>query len=243
MFHLGALPSIARSIEDPLDSHRSNSEGTLNVLLAARDTGVKRVIYASSTSVCGNPSTLPMSEDMKPDPLSPYAAEKLMGEYYCKIFFKLYGLEFVALRYFNVFGPRQDPHSMYSSVIPKFINEIKCGNNPVIFGDGEQTRDFTFVSNVIQANLLACKSTEAVGEIINIGCGTQTSINNLVNLLSKVMGIDVAPEYAEPRIGEVRFSLADISKAKRCLGYSPEISIEEGIRKTYDWYLKELSAD
>jgi len=211
VLHQGALPSVPRSVENPIASNEVNVTGTLNVLLAARDEGVRRVVYAGSSSSYGDAPTLPKLESMPANPWSPYAISKYTGELYCRMFPKLYGTETVVLRYFNVFGPRQDPTSQYAAVIPKFITALQRGGALTIFGDGEQSRDFTYVANVVEANLLACDAPKAVGEVINIACGTRLSINQLVTMLHKIVGVDRAPEYAPARPGEVKHSLADIS--------------------------------
>jgi nucleoside-diphosphate-sugar epimerase len=204
--------------------------------LAARDAGVKRVVYASSSSVYGDSPTLPKSEDFPPAPLSPYAASKLAGEYYCQVFSQVYGLETVCLRYFNVFGPRQDPLSLYAAVIPAFIASALTKKPLVVYGDGEQTRDFSFVANVVQANLLACEADGVVGETLNVGGGTQTSLNQLVKELRAIVTTDLHVEYAEPRPGDVKHSLASVEKAKRLMGYDSVIPFGEGLRRTVEWF-------
>jgi len=229
VFHQAAIPSVARSIENPQVTHEVNATGTLNVLLAARDNGVRKVIYASSSSVYGDVLTLPKSEDMAPNPQSPYAVAKLAGEFYCHVFQEVYVLPTVCLRYFNIYGPRQDPHSEYAAVIPAFIKRVSEKSHPIIFGDGEQTRDFTFVSDAVEANILMAESN-ATG-IFNIGRGESTSINQLAGLTIKLIGNNVEPIHTEPRPGDIRHSLADISRAKT-LGYNPRYSLEEGLRET-----------
>ncbi|MCD6299942.1 MAG: SDR family oxidoreductase [Dehalococcoidales bacterium] len=230
VFHLAAIPSVPRSIENPLVSHRVNATGTLNVLLSARDSGVKKVVYASSSSVYGDTGTAAKREDMMPNPQSPYAVTKLTGEYYCRVFQEVYGLPSICLRYFNIYGPRQDPNSPYAAVIPTFIRRICQGNPPVIFGDGEQTRDFTFIKDATEANILAAES-DASG-VFNIGRSERVTINQLARLAIKLVGNNnVAPVYNEPRPGDIRHSLADISKS-RILGYNPRYSLEEGLRET-----------
>jgi UDP-glucose 4-epimerase len=236
VFHQAALPSVQRSVEDPLTSHSVNAGGTLNILLAAKDERVKRLIYASSSSVYGDTPTLPKSEEMHPQPLSPYALQKHVGEEYCRLFFKLYGLETVSLRYFNIFGPKQDPASIYSAVIPRFIEALLDGRPPVVFGDGQQSRDFTYVENVVQANLLAMSTERLNGEVINIACGKRTSLNELLNVLQGIVGSEVLPLYEEPRKGDVKHSLADISKGKRLLNYEPKVRIETGLKKTVEYF-------
>lgn len=236
--HQAALPSVVRSIEDPLASHQVNVDGTLNVLLAARDAGVRRVVYASSSSVYGDSPTLPKREDMMPSPLSPYAVGKLSGEYYCAIFSRLYGLSCISLRYFNVFGPKQDPSSQYAAVIPNFFGAICRGEEAVIDGDGNQSRDFTFVKNVAEANLLACEAALSGGEVVNVACGESTSINELFHLIQEVLGISASPRYGEPRSGDVRHSLADIARAREKLGFTPSIGLKEGLRRAAEYYRK-----
>lgn len=238
VFHLAALGSVPRSVEDPLTSHRANATGTLNILQAAKETKVKRVIYASSSSVYGNISShpdesMPKSETLSPHPQSPYAATKLMGEHYCRIFSDLYGLETVSLRYFNVFGPRQDPQSIYAAVIPKFITALLEEISPIIYGDGQQSRDFTYVANVVQANLLAMNTPGISGRVFNIACGRQITINNLLSSLQEISGRQIAPQYEQPRSGEVRHSLASIDLAKAHLGYAVKIEFEEGLKATW----------
>jgi UDP-glucose 4-epimerase len=228
VFHQAALARVPYSVEHPLAANETNITGTLNVLVAARDNRVKKVIYASSSSVYGNTSTLPQREDMKPDPLSPYALTKLAGEYYCNIFKPLYGLSTVCLRYFNVYGPRQDPHSQYAMVIPAFIDRILRDMSPLIFGDGEQSRDFTFIRDVIQANLLAAE-TDAQG-VYNIGGGNNITINRLAETILELIGKKLEPVYEPPRPGDARHTLADISKAGS-FGYKPEWSLVDGLKE------------
>lgn len=229
VFHQAAIPSVPRSIENPIASHEVNITGTLNVLLAARDNGIKKVIYASSSSVYGDTPTLPKHEAMQPNPQSPYAITKLAGEYYCQVLQQVYGLATVCLRYFNVYGPRQDPHSQYSAVIPKFINRVSQSKPPIIFGDGKQTRDFTFVKDVVAANILAAEG-DARG-ILNIGRGESISINHLADLITKLIGNSTEPIHEKPRAGDIEHSRADISKA-RTLGYNPKYNLEEGLKET-----------
>jgi len=236
IIHQAALPSVQRSINNPLTSNEVNVNGTLNLLEAAKGYRVKRFIYASSSSVYGDTPTLPKREDMPSKPLSPYAITKLAGEEYCQTFSKLYGLPTVCLRYFNVFGTRQDPTSQYSAVIPKFIELLLDKKTPVIYGDGEQSRDFTFVRNVVEANLLACQSDISGGGVINIACGQSFSLNQLVSLLNQIIGTNIKPEYGQAKPGDVKHSLADISKAKKLLGYKPRISFAEGMKKTVEWF-------
>ena len=235
VIHLAALPSVPRSIRTPIESNDVNITGTLNVLIAARDAGVKRVVYAASSSAYGNTEVMPKVETMAALPLSPYAVNKFAGELYCRVFHQVYGLETVALRYFNVFGPRQDPMSQYSAVIPKFIGAVMAGRQPVIYGDGETSRDFTYVENVVEATLLACTAPGVSGETINIACGTRVTLNELAHMIGKLLGKSVQPEYQPSRTGDVKHSLADIRKAQRLLGYAPKVDLEEGLKRTFDW--------
>jgi len=231
VFHLAALPSVPRSVQDPLTTNEVNITGTLNVLIAARDNTVKKVVYASSSSVYGDTPTLPKREDMLPNPQSPYALTKLVGEHYCRIFHQIYRLPTICLRYFNVYGPRQNPDSQYAAVIPRFIARVLRGNPPIIYGDGEQTRDFTYVKDVIQANMIAAQY-DATG-IFNIGRGEGNSINKLAETIINVMEKDLQPVYEPPLPGDIEHSLADISKAKK-MGYSPEFSLEIGLKETIE---------
>jgi nucleoside-diphosphate-sugar epimerase len=240
VFHQAALPSVQRSVEDPLGSNAVNGGGTLNILFAAKEEKVKRVIYASSSSIYGDTPTLPKHEEMISHPLSPYALQKYIGEQYCRLFYELYGLETVSLRYFNIFGPKQDPDSIYSAVIPKFIDALLQGSPPVIFGDGEQSRDFTYIENVVQANLLAMSAKHLRGEAINIACAERTSLNQLVNVLRKIVGSKLSPVYEEPRKGDVRHSLADIRKGKELLNYEPKVGLESGLKKTVEFFQKSV---
>lgn len=235
VFHQGALASVPRSILDPATTLETNVNGTQNVLLAARDAGVRRVVYASSSSVYGNTPTLPKREDMPTNPMSPYAVQKLSAELLCGVFTRIYGLETVALRYFNVFGPRQDPASEYAAVIPRFLTALIEGRRPIVFGDGEQTRDFTYIANVVQANLLAASAPAAIGYAMNIGCGQQVSLNSVLHIAGELLGVDVDPDYREPRPGDVRDSLADISLAQQLLGYKPKVSFRDGLAFLVDW--------
>jgi len=229
VFHQAALPSVPRSIEDPLSTNKVNITGTLNVLLAARDNNVKKVIYASSSSVYGDTPTLPKREDMVSNPQSPYALTKLVGEYYCRVFHQIYDLPTICLRYFNVYGPRQDSDSQYAAVIPIFITRLSENKPPIIYGDGEQTRDFTFVKDAIQANIIGAES-DACG-VFNIGRGENNTINDLTKTITRIMGKDLQSEYQPPRVGDVRDSLADISKA-RAIGYKPQYNLDKGLRET-----------
>ena len=243
VFHLAALGSVQRSVEDPLLSHRANATGTLNMLQAAKEAKVKRLIYASSSSVYGNISAnpeeiMPKEESFPVHPESPYAASKLSGEIYGQIFSRLYNLETVSLRYFNVFGPRQDPQSIYAAVIPKFIQALLRGYAPVIYGDGGQSRDFTFVENVVQANLLAMEKPDASGKVFNIACGRRISINDLLTLLQRISGQKISPRFDPPRGGEVRHSLSSIHLAQTHLGYEAKVGFEEGLTSTWRWFQK-----
>jgi len=233
ILHQAALPSVPRSVKDPLTSNEVNVVGTLNILNAAKETKVKRIVYASSSSVYGDLEVLPKTEDMLPRPLSPYAVSKLAGEKYCQVFTSLYGLETIGLRYFNVFGPRQDPNSQYSAVIPKFIKIIKEGKSPTVFGDGEQSRDFTYVRNVVEANLLACKkNTEDLsGEIFNAAFGKRITINELVNSINDILKTNIQPNYNEPRPGDVKHSLSNIGKIRQLLDYEPKVDFYEGLKR------------
>jgi nucleoside-diphosphate-sugar epimerase len=235
VLHQAAVPSVARSLADPILSNAANVEGTLNVLIAARDAGVPRVVFASSSSVYGDTPTLPKVETMLPSPLSPYAVTKLTGEHYLKVFHHLYGLETVALRYFNVFGPRQDPSSDYAAVIPLFVSLMTRGLPPKIFGDGTQSRDFTYIDNVVQANLRACEAPGVGGEVFNVACGKRYTLLDLVAALNKILGTNLEPTFGPRRQGDVMHSLADIEKARRLLGYEPSISFEEGLERTVVW--------
>ncbi len=236
ILHQAALPSVPRSIADPITTNEVNVLGTLNILRAAKERGVKKVVYASSSSVYGDTPQLPKRESMQLSPLSPYALSKLAGEEYSKLFTSLYGLETVILRYFNVFGPRQDPASQYAAVIPKFVSSMLKGKRPTIYGDGEQSRDFTYVWNVVHANLLATSQTKE--GVFNIASGKRITVNELVKNLNRIMNTDLEPLYTDPRPGDVRHSLADISQAEKTLGYRVEVDFEEGLRKTVEWFQK-----
>jgi len=236
VLHQAAIPSVPRSVEDPITSNRANIDASLNVLVAARDAGVKRLVYAGSSSAYGNTPTLPKIETMAPAPLSPYALQKLVAEQYCQMFTRLYGLQTVTTRYFNVFGPRQDPSSPYSGVISIFISALCEGRPPTIYGDGEHTRDFTYVANVVDGVLRACTADNASGEVINVATSGRISLNTLFKTVRDLVGSTVEPIYAEPRAGDVKDSQADISKAKRVLGYQPSVTFEAGLAKTVEWY-------
>jgi nucleoside-diphosphate-sugar epimerase len=239
VFHQAAIPSVPRSVDRPIESHDASVNATFALLLAARDQKVRRVVYAASSSAYGDQPELPKREDMRPAPLSPYAVGKLVGEYYGQVFTNVYGLETVSLRYFNVFGPRQDPGSQYSGVISRFMSALVNGEQPVIYGDGGQSRDFTFVSNVVDANMRAAESPSAVGMVMNVANGRQVTLNELLEIMKNVTGKSAAAARYEPvRVGDVRHSLADISLARSLLGYEPRVGLEEGLRLTFDWWQK-----
>ena len=238
VLHQAAIPSVPKSVLDPLGSNRANIDGTVNVLVAARDAKVKRLVFAASSSAYGDTPTLPKHEGMKPDPISPYAVAKLASEHYLISFYRCYGLETVALRYFNIFGPRQDPSSPYSGVLAKFITVMLRGEQPSIFGDGEQSRDFTYIDNAVEANLLACRapSEKAAGQIFNVATGRRVTLNETFKLLQPLTGYQGAPKYGPERGGDIKHSLAEISKAEAGLGYRPKVDFEEGLRRTVEWY-------
>lgn len=240
VFHLAAIPSVAKSINDPALTTEVNLTGTMNVLIASLETGVKKVVIASSASVYGNISTLPLTEDMRTYPESPYGAQKLGGEHYCRVFNEIFGIATTSLRYFNVYGPNQDPGSEYSPVIPKFISNIAKNTPPTIFGHGDQTRDFIFVEDVVHANILAAKNTTSDGKVMNIACGQETSINHLASKIVELMGKEIEPVHAEARDGEILRSLADISKAKHLLKFEPRFSLEEGLKMTIEHFMRKI---
>ena len=241
VLHQAAVPSVPRSVKDPLGTHRTNVDGTIQLLVAARDAGVKRLVFAGSSSSYGNSPVLPKREDMKPSPISPYALQKLMGEQYCQLFTSVYGLETVTTRYFNVFGPRQAPDSQYSGVISLFIKALLAGQPPLIHGDGRQTRDFTYVTNVVDGVLLAATSDKVSGEVINVATGGRISLLELVRAIQLILGSNVAPTFGPTREGDVKDSQADIFKARKMLGYEPSVPFEEGLRQTVAWF-KTLTA-
>jgi nucleoside-diphosphate-sugar epimerase len=236
VLHLAARTSVPRSLKDPLETNRVNVDGTLNVLVAARDAHVRRVVFAGSSSVYGETPTLPKHEGMPPAPISPYGVSKLTGETYGRVFQRNYKLEFVTLRYFNVFGPRQDPNSPYSGVLSVFNAALISGSQPTVFGDGEQSRDFTFVRNAVEANLLACLAPDAPGLVMNVGTGNRYTLNETLQLLGKISGVPAKALYGPPRDGDIRDSQADIALARRILGYNPIVGFEEGLRRTWEWY-------
>jgi len=236
VLHQGALPSVPRSVDDPAATHKHCVDATFTLLLAARDAGVKRFVYAASSSAYGDTPTLPKVETMPPSPLSPYAVGKLVGEYYCSVFSQVFGLETISLRYFNVFGPQQDPASQYAAAIPAFVAAILKGQPPTIYGDGEQSRDFTYVDNVVDANLLAARAKRTNGQVINIACGQAVTVNEIIAMINKLLGKNVKPKYVAPRPGDVKHSLADITAAKKLIGFTPSIQFEDGLRKAINWY-------
>jgi nucleoside-diphosphate-sugar epimerase len=240
VLHLAARTSVPDSVKDPLETNRTNIEGTVNVLVAARDAKVRRLVYAASCAAYGETLELPNRESMTPTPISPYGLSKLVGELYAAVFGRCYGLETVSLRYFNVFGPRQDPSSPYSGVLSKFMLALIEGAQPVVFGDGEQSRDFIFVENVVQANLLACEAPAAAGRVFNIGSGSRFTLNKTLRLLEKISGKPAAAKYESPRAGDILHSQADISESRKMLDYNPAVGFEEGLRRTWDWYRSQL---
>jgi UDP-glucose 4-epimerase len=238
VLHQAAIPSVPKSVLDPIGSNQANLDGTVNVLVAARDAKVKRVVYAASSSAYGDTPTLPKHEGMNPDPISPYAVAKLASEHYLKCFYRCYGLETVALRYFNIFGPRQDPSSPYSGVLAKFITQMLAGQQPAIFGDGEQSRDFTYIDNAVSANLLACQAAadRVAGGVFNVATACRVTLNETFTLLQKLTSYKGSPKYGPERGGDIKHSLADISLAEKHLGYKPSVNFEDGLRRTVDWY-------
>ena len=240
VYHLAALPRVARSVADPFGTHLVNVNGTLNILVAARDAGVRRVVFASSSSVYGDTPTLPKHEDMAPRPQSPYAASKVAGEGYCRAFSNVFGMQAVSLRFFNVFGPRQDPSGEYATAVPRFISRLLAGERPTIFGDGKQSRDFTHIDNVIRACRLAAEaSRDIAGEAINVGCGERTSLLELIDMMNDIIGTSIEPVFAEPRPGDVRDTEASVEKARELLGYTPAVGLREGLERTVAWFARE----
>jgi nucleoside-diphosphate-sugar epimerase len=242
VIHLAARTSVPRSVKDPIESNRINIDGTLNVLVAARDAKVRRVVFAASSSAYGETPILPKVESMQPEPISPYGVTKYVGELYAQVFGRVYGLENACVRYFNVFGPRQDPTSQYSGVLSRFMLAVLEGKKPVIYGDGEQSRDFTFVQNVVDETLRACEAPDASGRVFNGGTGSRITLNQVIRLLSKISGQQIDVAYDPPRNGDIRDSQADISLARRVLGYEPKVHFEEGLRRTWEWYRGKYSA-
>jgi nucleoside-diphosphate-sugar epimerase len=240
VLHQGALPSVPRSVADPAATHKHCANATLNLLLAARDAGIKRFVYAASSSAYGDMPTLPKIETMQSNPLSPYAAAKLAGEYYCTVFCKVFGLETISLRYFNVFGPHQDPTSQYAAAIPAFVTAMLKNASPTVYGDGGQSRDFTYVDNVVESNLLAARVKKACGEVINIACGRAVTINEVINIINELLGKNIRPRYDPPRPGDVKHSLADIALAEKTIGYKPVVFFADGLQKSIDWYRDNL---
>jgi nucleoside-diphosphate-sugar epimerase len=240
VLHQGALPSVPRSVDDPAATHKHCVDATFTLLLEARDAGVKRFVFASSSSAYGDTPTLPKVESMPPQPLSPYAVGKLVGEYYCSVFSKVFGLETISLRYFNVFGPHQDPASQYAAAIPAFVTAILKDQPPTIFGDGQQSRDFTYVENVVQANLLAARAKQTAGQVVNIACGHVVTVNEIIDMINDALDKSIKPTYVDPRPGDVKHSQADISLAQQLLGFKPAVTFKTGLAKAIDWYRKNL---
>jgi UDP-glucose 4-epimerase len=240
VIHQGALPSVPKSIDNPAATHQHCVNATLNLLIAARDMKIKRFVYAASSSAYGDTPTLPKIETMKENPLSPYAVAKLVGEHYCSVFYKVFGLETISLRYFNVFGPYQDPKSQYAAAIPAFVTSILKDKSPVIYGDGEQTRDFTYIDNVVEANLLAARAKKTEGQVVNIACAEFVTINQIIEMINQIVGKNVKPVYVPQRAGDVKHSLADISAAGRIIGYKPVINFKDGLAKAVKWYSENL---
>ncbi|MDT8300596.1 MAG: SDR family oxidoreductase [Sedimentisphaerales bacterium] len=240
VLHLGALPSVPLSVDNPAPTHRHCVDATFTLLLAARDAGVKRFVYSASSSAYGDIPVSPKVETLKPMPLSPYAVAKLVGEYYCSVFYQVFGLETISLRYFNVFGPQQDPKSQYAAAIPAFVTAILKDEPPTIYGDGRQSRDFTYVDNVVQANLLAARAKETKGEVINIACGLAVTVNEIIVMINDTLGKNVKPNYTDPRPGDVKHSLADITLAEKIIGFKPVVPFSEGLQKAIEWYRENL---
>lgn len=240
VIHQGALPSVPKSIDNPAATHQHCVNATLNLLLAARDKKIKRFVYAASSSAYGDTPTLPKIETMKENPLSPYAVAKLVGEHYCSVFYKVFGVETISLRYFNVFGPYQDPTSQYAAAIPAFVTSILKDKPPVIYGDGEQTRDFTYIDNVVEANLLAARAKKTEGQVVNIACAESVTINQIIAMINQIVGKNVKPAYVPQRAGDVKHSLADISAAYRVIGYKPVVKFKDGLAKAVKWYSENL---
>ena len=241
VLHEGALPSVPRSVDDPASTHRHCVDATFTLLMAARDARVKRFVYAASSSAYGDTPTLPKVETMTPSPLSPYAVGKLVGEYYCSVFSSVFGLETISLRYFNVFGPHQDPASQYAAAIPAFVTAILQDRPPTIYGDGEQSRDFSYIDNIVEANLLAARAKKTQGEVINIACGEAVTVNAIIKAINELLGKNVRPNYVPSRLGDVKHSLADITAAKTLIGFKPVVLFREGLEKSIDWYRRNLA--
>ncbi|TFG47754.1 MAG: SDR family oxidoreductase [Candidatus Brocadiia bacterium] len=240
VLHEGALPSVPKSVDDPAATHRHCVDATFTLLMAARDAGIKRFVYAASSSAYGDSPTLPKEEKMLTEPLSPYAAAKLVGEYYCSVFYRVFGLETISLRYFNVFGPYQDPTSQYAAAIPAFVSSILKGQSPTVYGDGEQSRDFTYIDNVVEANILAARATKTEGQVVNIACGEAVTVNQIIQMINEEVGRNVKPIYEAARAGDVKHSLADITLAEKLFGYKPVISFRDGLSKAIGWYRENL---
>lgn len=240
VLHQGAVPSVPKSVDDPLTTHKHCVDATFTLLLAARDAGVKRFVYAASSSSYGDSPVMPKVETMVTDPLSPYAVAKLVGEYYCKVFYSVFGLETISLRYFNVFGPNQDPTSQYAAAIPAFVTAILKDQPPTVYGDGEQSRDFSYIDNVVEANLLAGRAAKTEGQVVNIACGEQITVNGVISLINQILGKDVKTNYAPQRAGDVKHSLADISLAGEVIGYKPVTDFRAGLEKAIEWYRANL---
>ncbi len=240
VLHQGALPSVPRSVDDPAATHQHCVDATFTLLMAAKDAKVKRFVYAASSSAYGDTPTLPKVESMPVNPLSPYAVGKLVGEYYCSVFSKVFGLETISLRYFNVFGPQQDPTSQYAAAIPAFVTAILKDQPPTIYGDGEQSRDFTYVDNVVRANLLAARADKTNGEVVNIACGESVTVNEIIDMINQITGKSVEPKYDPPRKGDVKHSLADITRATELIGYTPVVPFGDGLEKAIQWYRANL---
>ncbi|HOW70379.1 MAG TPA: SDR family oxidoreductase [Phycisphaerae bacterium] len=240
IFHEAAVPSVPKSVADPRTSHEANIDGTFNLLMAARDAKCRRVIYAASSSAYGDLPDLPKRESACPSPLSPYAVNKLVGEHYLRTFYCCYGLETISLRYFNVFGPRQDPKSQYAAAIPAFVSAILKNQPPTIYGDGEQSRDFTYIDNVVHANVLAARAAKTEGQVVNVACGERVTVNQIIAQINSLLGLNIRPDYVDTRPGDVKHSLADITLAGRILGYKPVVDFEEGLRRAIEWYKNNL---
>lgn len=240
ILHEAALPSVPRSVDDPAATHQHCIDATFTLLMAARDARVKRFVYAASSAAYGDTPTLPKVETMRPDPLSPYAVGKLVGEYYCSVFSKVFGLETISLRYFNVFGPQQDPASQYAAAIPAFVTSILRNSPPTIYGDGEQSRDFTYVDNIVHANLLAARAKKTAGEVVNIACGEAVTVNGIIDMINRLLGRNVKPKCVPARPGDIKHSLADITAARELIGFEPVVLFREGLEKSIDWYRRNL---